>query len=197
MDKLPVKPTILIDTREKPVNRLFATNPEGDDDVAGYVEEKVDAGDYTVKEIPNLVVIEKKQDGKELYGNFITNRDTFLRCVERMRAFKHKYIIIQQTYAEFLDPKSWSFINPFQRRFSAIAMVEAWLISLSQNEGIHFIFAGKLHAPRLAKRILLKSYEYERKRIKNGQQNVAQQDNDIHPEDKGNNGKRTRAKKRA
>jgi hypothetical protein len=113
-----------------------------------------------------------------------------------MRAFKHKYIIIQQTYSEFLDPKNWSFINPYNRRFSAIAMVESWLIALSQNEGIHFIFAGKVNAPRLAKRILLKSYEYERKRIKNGQQNVTNKDNDVHPEDAGNNGKRTRAKKR-
>jgi hypothetical protein len=165
MSKLPVKPTIIIDTREKPENRLF--NPAlPDKDVKGYLVEKVDAGDYTILEIPNLVVIEKKQDGKELYGNLITNKDTFMRCVERMRAFRHKYIIIQQTYYEFLDPNNWTFINPYKRRFSAIAMVESWLIALSQNEGIHFIFAGRINAPRLTKRILLKSYEYERKRLK-------------------------------
>ena len=190
MAKLPVKPTIIIDTREKPENRLF--NPdEPDSDVAGYLVEKVDAGDYTVKEIPNLVVIEKKQDGKELYGNLITNKDTFMRCIERMRAFKHKYIIIQQTYYEFLDPANWTFINPYGRRFSAIAMVESWLIALSQNEGIHFIFAGKRSAPRLTKRILLKSYEYERKRLKAQEKNERQQDvknkaSGILPTDEGN-----------
>lgn len=193
--KLPVKPTVLIDTREKPGNRLFAANPKGDSEVAAYIEEKVDAGDYTVREIPNLVVIEKKQDGKELYGNFVTNRDTFMRCIERMRAFKHKYIIIQQTYYEFLDPNNWTHINPYKRRFSAIAMVESWLIALSQNEGIHFIFAGRLHAPRLAKRILLKSYEYERKRLKkentDGQQNVTNEDCELRPEDQGDPGSGT------
>lgn len=166
MTKFPVKPTIIIDTREKPGNRLFAANPKGDSEVAAYIEEKVDAGDYTVREIPNLVVIEKKQDGKELYGNLITNKETFMRCIERMRAFKYKYIIIQQTYYEFLTPENWTHINPYKRRFSAIKMVESWLIALSQNEGIHFIFTGKIHAPRLAKNILLKSYEYERKRLK-------------------------------
>jgi hypothetical protein len=163
--KYPVKPTVIIDTREKPANRLFAANDAGDKEVAAYVEEKVDAGDYTVREIPGLIVIEKKQDGKELYNNCIINREVFMRSIERMRAFKHKYIIIQQTYPEFLDARNWAPIQPFQKRFSMMAMVESWLIALSQNEGIHFIFAGKQNAPRIAKKILLKSYEYERKKL--------------------------------
>jgi hypothetical protein len=163
--RYPVKPTVIIDTREKPANRLFAENEAGDKEVAAYIAEKVDAGDYTVKEIPGLVVIEKKQDGKELYANCIINKDTFMRSIERMRAFRHKYIIIQQTYPEFLDAKNWAPIRPLPKRFSMMAMVESWLIALSQNENIHFVFAGKQHAPRLAKRILLKTYQRERKRL--------------------------------
>jgi len=163
--KYPVKPTILIDTREKPANRLFAVSEVGDKDVAAYTEQKIDAGDYTVAEFDSLVVIEKKQDGKELYGNFILKSDVFMRSVERMRAFTHKYIIIQQTYDEFLDPANWKHVSRgYPRRFGAMAAVESWLIALSQNEGIHFIWAGKKNAPRIAKKILCKSYEYERKR---------------------------------
>jgi len=162
--KYPVKPTIIIDTREKPANRLFAASEVGDKDVAAYIEQKVDAGDYIVAEFPTLVVIEKKKDGKELYGNCILHSDVFVRSIERMREFKHKYIIIQQTYEEFLDPKNWKHIGKYPRRFGAIAAVESWLIALSQNEGIHFIWAGKQNAPRIAKKILIKSYEYERKR---------------------------------
>jgi len=163
--KFPVKPTILIDTREKPANRLFAVNEAGDAQVAAYIEQKVDAGDYTVLEMPELVVIEKKQDGKELYGNLILKRDVFMRAVERMRQFKHKYILIQQTYAEFLDPRNWTFIGNTQRRFQAMAAVESWLISLSQTENIHFLFTGQKHCPRAAKKILVKTYEWERKRL--------------------------------
>lgn len=160
----PVRPTILIDTREKPANRLFQASEAGDKEVAAYREQKIDAGDYTVLEIPDLVVIEKKQDGKELYTNLILKKDVFMRSVERMRIFTHKYIIIQQTYDEFLDPKNWYFVGKMPARLRAIAAVESWLVSLSQTERIHFIFAGKSKAPRLAKKILLKSYEWERKR---------------------------------
>ena len=163
--KYPVKPTIIIDTREKPDNRLFQPNEDGDKDVAAYILEKVDEGDYTIKEIPHLVAIEKKQDGKELAANFITHKDRFMREVERLRAYKHKYIIIQQTYEEFINARNWAPLKT-QRRYAWMAMVESWLIALQQNEGIHFIFAGKKGAPRIAKKILLKTYEYERKRLK-------------------------------
>ena len=163
--KYPVKPTIIIDTREKPANRLFEPSEVGDKEVAAYVERKVDAGDYTIENFEDLVVIEKKQDGKELYGNCILNKDVFMRSIERMRSVKHKYILVQQTYAEFLDVKNWKHIGNYKRRFGAVAAVESWLISLSQNEGIHFVFVDKKNAPRLAKKILVKSYAYERKRL--------------------------------
>jgi hypothetical protein len=188
MNKLPVRPTIIIDTREKPGHRLFSPSADGDKEVAAYIEEKVDAGDYTVKEIPNLVVVEKKADGKELYGNLVTNKDTFMRCIDRMRAFKYKYIVIQQSYSEFLDPKNWTFINPYPRRFSVMAMVESWLIAFSQRENIHFVFAGKQHAARIVRRILVKSYEYERKRIKNGQKDIDGENQELSTENVGHSG---------
>jgi len=59
--QFPVKPTIVIDTREKLANRLFSVNLQGDDQVAAYIQQKVDAGDYTILEMPDLVVIEKKE----------------------------------------------------------------------------------------------------------------------------------------
>ena len=169
--KYPVKPTIIIDTREKPDNALFQESDEGDKDVAAYRREKVDAGDYTVADFDNLVVIEKKQDGKELYGNLILNRETFLRSIDRMRKFRHKYILIQQSYREFLDQKNWRHIGRIPRRFQAMATIESWLINFSQTENIHFIFVDAKNAPRMAKRILLKSYEYERKRRMKAEKN--------------------------
>lgn len=162
--KYPAKPSIIIDTREKEGNRLFDPNPRGDKEVREYLQEKVDAGDYTVREIPNLVVIEKKQSGLELFANCILKKDTFMRSVERMREFKHRYIVVQQTYPEFLDAKNWAPIQPYKKRFTMIAAVESWLIALGQNEGIHVVFAGKQHAPRIAKKIMLKTYEWERKK---------------------------------
>ena len=68
--KLPVKCRVIIDTREKIKHALFQESEKGDKYVAAYIREKIDAGGYTVQEIPNLVVVEKKKsDGKELYNN--------------------------------------------------------------------------------------------------------------------------------
>ena len=161
--KYPVKPTIIIDTREKPEHRLFDTD-KPDAKLKGYLVEKVDAGDYTILEVPNLITIEKKQDGKELYSNFLLHKDRFMREVERMRVYKEKWILITQTSAEFYDPKQWTFINPFKKRFVAMSMVLSWLMALARNENIHFVFIGKKDAPKFAKQLLLKAYEAERKR---------------------------------
>ena len=162
--KLPKKPTILIDSREqKPVFDISTPPPAN---VAGYEITTIDAGDYTVKELSNIVIVERKANAKELYGNFILNKDRFIRQVERMRTYAHKYIVVEQTYPEFLNVKYLTFINPFKRRFSIISTIESWLISLSQTENIHFIFAGKENAPRIIQNILVKSYEYARKDYK-------------------------------
>jgi len=53
-----------VDTREKTAHALFQESEEGDKDVKAYIREKVDAGDYTIQEIPNLVVVEKKKRWK-------------------------------------------------------------------------------------------------------------------------------------
>jgi len=163
--QFPVKPTIVIDTREKLANRLFLLIYKVMIRLLLIFSRRLTPGDYTILEMPDLVVLRKRKTAKELYGNFILKPDVFMRAVERMRQFKHKYIIIQQTYAEFLDPKKWTFIGSTQRRFQAMAAVESWLISLSQNEDIHFLFTGQKHAPRAAKKILIKTYEWERKRL--------------------------------
>jgi hypothetical protein len=133
--------------------------------------EKLDSGDYSIKEIPNLVIVEKKAHGLELYSNVIAFKERWLRQVERMRVYKIKYIVIQQTYNEFLNPDNW---RPFSKKKSYILMsiVESWLIAMSQNENIHFVFAGQNGAARITKKILLKSYEWERKRLRNEKNSI-------------------------
>ena len=100
-----------------------------------------------------------------MYSNFILNKERWLRQVDRMRNFRHRYILIEQSYEDFLDAKNWAPIKPIPKRFSMMSIVESWLIAMSQNENIHFIFAGPRHIKRIAKRILLKSYEYEKKSL--------------------------------
>jgi hypothetical protein len=88
-----------------------------------------------------------------------------MRSVAKMRTFEYRYVVIEQTYAEFLDPRNWTFIGRTNKRLQCIAAVESWLISLSQTDKLQFIFAGQKHAPRITKKILLKTYEWRRKRL--------------------------------
>lgn len=174
MKKPPSKPTVIIDSREQ--QPLFEENPEGDGDIGAFVRKKLDAGDYSIEEFPDLVIIERKKSGMEMYSNFILNKDRWLRQVDRMRKFRHRYILIEQSYDDFLDAKNWAPIKPLPKRFSMMAIVESWLIAMSQNENIHFIFAGPRHIKRIAKRILMKSYEYEKKAIKREEKRQKEQE---------------------
>lgn len=157
--------TILIDTREKPTNALFDEGSalKEHDPILAYKRQKLDTGDYAIQEAPELVCIEKKQNGKELHSNFVHQRDRFMRELDRMKPFKHKWIVIQQTYEEFCDPRNWVGV---QKPETAMAIVEGWLMRLTSEQDVYFIFAGK-NADRWVRRLMTKVYDVERKRLRN------------------------------
>jgi len=156
--------TVVIDTREKPHNQLFeeGSAPKGDDPICMYVKRKVDTGDYIIQEAPKLVCIEKKQDGKELYTNLMRDRERFMKELSRMQEYTHKWIVFQQTYEDFCDPRNWVGVKDPKR---GMAIVEGWLMALIKQD-IHFIFAGD-QAARWVKRLMTKKYDDERKRLRN------------------------------
>ena len=151
-----IKPKIIIDTREQ--QPLFTEGVE--DKHVIFTRGTLETGDYALADYPDLVVVERKRDGKELYGNLSRQdrRERLYREIDRMQAFKVKYIIIQQSYEEFLNTATWSPIPP-KKAVVGMAIVESTLIYLSAAKGINFVFAGR-NSGRLVKRILLKSLEY-------------------------------------
>jgi hypothetical protein len=166
-DELKVPPrrfTIIIDTREKPHNRLFEEGPasKDEDPIFAYELGTVSTGDYIIKEAPELVCIEKKQDGKEFYTNVVHDRDRTMRLFERFKSYKHRWIVFQQTYEEFCNPRNWVGVKDPK---TAMKVAEGWLFALIA-QGTNFIFAGN-QADRFARRVMIKAYEHERKRIRN------------------------------
>lgn len=153
------KPKIIIDTREQ--QPLFIDGME--DKHCIFARGTLETGDYAADGYPTLVIVERKKDGKELYGNIAQKfkRERFYREIERMRAYRVKYIIIQQSYEEFLNPANWYPLSR-KRAIVGMAMVESTLIYLHATEGINFIFSGR-NSGRLVKRIILKSIEYHQK----------------------------------
>ena len=151
-------PTIIVDTREKtPFKFDLAIKHK---QIAGIISEKVDSGDYTVKEIPNLVVVERKKDVAELYGNLIgkDKYDRFIREMERMQVYKHKFIVVEDHWESLWDMNNFKFAK--RNKKWAGYLVLTHLLSIMTKYNIHIIMAGD-KAEQMTLKILTKFYEKE------------------------------------
>ncbi len=118
--------------------------------------QKLDAADYSIEGLENLIRIERKKCGMELYANFTKHRERFYKEVERLREIPHKFIVIESTLEEISNPLSYRAVGNYNR---APAIVLSSLVSLSLLDGIQIIYAGK-SARGIIKRIFNKFSEY-------------------------------------
>jgi ERCC4-type nuclease len=149
-------PTIIIDTREKqPFEFKWATSHG---QIAGTEVKKIDAGDYTVLETPNVVTVERKKTVGELYNNLVgkDKYERFLRELERMQAFEHRYIVVEEYWDALWDRDKFKFAR--RNRNWAGAMVLTHLIHLQSDYNVHVHFAGD-YAEQLTLKLLVKNYE--------------------------------------
>jgi len=157
--KTKIPPTILVDTREKTpwcFKRAFS-----DGKIAGVFLDTIDAGDYTLKEAPSLVRIERKKTVGELYGNFIPNesKERFIRELEKLAPIKYKYIIVEQTWDALYNPENFKWAK--RNKYFAGTIVLQTIISLMNKYNVHVIFAGD-YAENTALALLLKHWnEYD------------------------------------
>jgi ERCC4-type nuclease len=142
------KPTIIVDSREKEPFRFRASAT-----LAGTEVAKLDAGDYAIKDMEDLISIERKQSVTELAGNFGRNRDRFEREMERMQSTKFRYVIVED---------HWSSLNGKLVKYSkmsAKAVFES-ITTFELKYGIHFIFAGnKKQAQAITRSLLIRAYK--------------------------------------
>lgn len=155
-------PTIIVDTREKtPFEFAWAISHK---QIAGTEFAKVDAGDYTVKEIPNLVVVERKKDVAELYGNLVGKEkyERFIREMERLQAYQYKFIVVEDLWESLWEPKNFKFAKRNMKWAGYIVMSHLFDIMTKYN--VHILFAGD-KAEQLTLKLLVKFYEKESKKI--------------------------------
>lgn len=148
--------TVAVDTREKiPLWDI-------DDKHFFIVNQKVDAGDYAFadEELKYLITIERKKTFNELYTNFTKHRIRFYEEMERMKKFKHRFIVIQQNASDAMNP--FSYRTTIAKRRTAIAIVLSSIINLMLLHGIHVIFAGD-NAKSIVRQLFIKTYEYHKK----------------------------------
>jgi len=128
------KPTIVIDSREqKPFT--FQSHPNW---IGGTVVRFLDAGDYSVEGMEELLRLERKSLG-DLVMTLTVNREPFFRACERMSAFRYKALIVEGTYE---DVKS-------EYRAIGLEFTEAHpngisgsLDALEAKYGIHVIYSS-------------------------------------------------------
>lgn len=68
----------------------------------GMVEQKLDTGDYSILGLEDKICIERKGCVEELALNLGQGKDRFLREIERMEDFPHKFIICEFSAEELI-----------------------------------------------------------------------------------------------
>lgn len=125
--------TIIQDTREQHPWKF----PE--EDFCNVEIGKLDTGDYTIKGMENTLCIERKATSNEVALNVCEVR--FQREIERMLAYKHKFIICEFSYSTLLKYPYEAGI-PQNRILQVRINVNFILKKLFeyQTQGIHVLF---------------------------------------------------------
>lgn len=154
------KPTLIIDTREK-----TPWSFERDTDFEAIVHQKLDAGDYALKEIEDICVIERKATVDELFNNFTKDKERIYAEIDRMQNYKYRFIVIEQDLSHILDHQNYYINKAFGARKNPrmpVAVVASNLTKIMLEHNVHVIFAGK-NAKSITKAILFKIYELKTK----------------------------------
>lgn len=163
------KPTILRDTKEREEGKRWRWNKSawcnGTEDCA------LLTGDYTIKEAPGLICIERKADHAELCNNFIpgrnTSRDRIYDEMERMMLeFRHKFIIVQCDLVDILNVNGYRFLKNPTTRKRAPQIIMGSLAAIQLKYDIHVIFAGD-NSKECATKLIQKAWQYHVERVKN------------------------------
>lgn len=159
--------TIIKDTREQKgwefeASTTFTT-----------VENKaLKTGDYTVKGFEDILCIERKRNTSEVYGNLYAEKDgRFERELERMRAFKHAFLIFEFTMGDVINFPLGSGIPLYKQKnvyLTGWALLKRFIELQMQYPYIHFIYAGKHgkdYALSLMKRVTEREEECQMNQI--------------------------------
>lgn len=154
------KPIIIVDTREK-----APWDFDGDEHFEKVIFEKLDAGDYSIRGLEKLVAIERKATADELFTNFTKNKERIFAEFERMRDYKIKVLIVEETCERILNPQAY-YINRHKINKASPSMppavVGSNLTLLMLEYGVHVIFAGD-KAQSMARGILLRAFDMHKK----------------------------------
>jgi hypothetical protein len=132
---------VIMDTREQKGFEFFQEEKKpGRCQCLGTVRECLDAGDYSIKGMENLIRIEKKYGFSELIGNMTPkeSKERFEREMEKLKDIKYKYLVIESSLSDDLLCLS----IPQIFRGPTMNVVLKWVFELQVKYNIVPIFAG-------------------------------------------------------
>jgi len=125
--------TIIVDTREQ--------KPWTFDDHS-VANRKLDTGDYSVEGLEKIFTIERKRSVSEIAGNISEKR--FYDELDRMRDFKHKFILLEFSLNSVLDYPVGSTVP--KKLWSTLKItgkyILKYLTEISMKYDVHIIYCG-------------------------------------------------------
>ena len=92
------KYTVIRDTREQEGYHFSEY-----DLCLGMIDQKLDTGDYSILGMEDKICIERKGCVEELAINLGQKKHPFLREIDRMKEFPHKFIILEFSLSDLID----------------------------------------------------------------------------------------------
>ena len=114
------------------------------DNCSGMINKKLDTGDYSIVGLEDKICIERKGCVEELALNLGSGKARFLREIERMADFPHKFIICEFTAEDLIKfPKSTRI--PIKNKTS-VKMTGRYmlkmLVEFQLYHDVNIVFAG-------------------------------------------------------
>ena len=139
--------TVIRDTREQEGYYFSEFNT-----CAGMVDHKLDTGDYSIDGLEDKICIERKGCVEELAQNLGSKKQTFLKEIERMQSFPHKFIVLEFSLEDLIKfPKETRIPikNKASVKITGKYMLKC-LIEFELYNNVHVIFCGDKRTAFLA-----------------------------------------------
>ena len=131
--------TVIKDTREQEGYHFSKY-----DKCEGMVERKLDTGDYSIEGLEEKICVERKASPEELATNLGQKKHAFMNEIERMKPFRHKFILLEFSLQDLVDFPEGSRIPESQKakvKISGKYMLKM-LMEFQLKHNIHVVFCG-------------------------------------------------------
>ena len=131
--------TVIKDTREQEGYHFSKY-----DKCEGMVERKLDTGDYSIEGLEEKICVERKASPEELATNLGQKKHAFMNEIERMKPFRHKFILLEFSLQDLVDFPEGSRIPESQKakvKISGKYMLKM-LMEFQIKDNIHVVFCG-------------------------------------------------------